>query len=620
MNTIRLTAAQALVKFLDNQYVEMDGVEKKFVHGVFGIFGHGCVAGIGEALEEKNHSLKFYQGHSEQGMGHAAIAFAKQKNRKQIMAVTSSIGPGALNMVTAAGTATVNRIPVLFLPGDNFACRQPDPVLQQVENQNDYTVSANDSFKPVCRFFDRVVRPDQLMTACLNAMRTLTDPADTGAVCIAMPQDVQGEAYDYPMSFFEKRVHSISRRPLAKSDAVKAAELIAESRKPMIILGGGVRYSEAGDEIAAFAEKYNIPFGETQAGKGTVVWDHPMNMGGTGVCGTSSGNEVSHEADLIIAAGTRLNDFVTGSKWNFRNRDTKIMSLNVNNFDACKMNAYPFLCDIKEALSALDEKLSSYKSEWGTRPQELYAEWKKENDRYYNTDDEKDGFTQTRVMGLMNEKVVPEDAIVVCASGSIPSDMERLWRTRVRDTYHLEYGFSCMGYEIAGALGAKIAEPEREVYCLVGDGGYLMLNSEMFTSIQEGLKINIVLIDNNGFHCIDNLQASQGIPHFGCEFRFRNPETGRLDGDYVPADYTLGAKGLGFNSWRAESSADFEKAAKAALESKVSTLIDCKTMRKSMTEGYSTWWRVGTPEVSEKPAVVEVWKEMKRNAADARQF
>ena len=461
MSTIRLTAAQALVKFLDKQYVEMDGIENKFIHGVFGIFGHGCVAGIGEALEEKNHSLKFYQGHSEQGMGHAAIAFAKQKNRKQIMAVTSSIGPGALNMVTAAGTATVNRIPVLFLPGDNFACRQPDPVLQQVENQNDYTVSANDSFKPVCRFFDRVVRPDQLMTSCLNAMRTLTDPADTGAVCIAMPQDVQGEAYDYPVSFFEKRVHSIARRPLAKSDAEKAAALIKESIKPMIILGGGVRYSEAGDEIASFAEKYNIPFGETQAGKGTVVWDHPMNMGGTGVCGTSSGNEVSHEADLIIAAGTRLNDFVTGSKWNFRNKDTKIMSLNVNNFDAYKMNAYPFLCDIKEALSALDEKLSSYKSEWGTRPQELYAEWKKENDRYYNTDDNKDGFTQTKVMGLMNEKFVPEDAIVVCASGSLPSDMERLWRTRVRDTYHLEYGFSCMGYEIAGALGAKIAEPEK---------------------------------------------------------------------------------------------------------------------------------------------------------------
>ncbi|NQT61248.1 MAG: 3D-(3,5/4)-trihydroxycyclohexane-1,2-dione acylhydrolase (decyclizing) [Bacteroidetes bacterium] len=622
MKTIKLTTAQALVKFLDNQYVEMDGVENKFIEGVFGIFGHGCVAGIGEALQEPNHSLKFYQGHSEQGMGHAAIAFAKQSNRRRIMAVTSSIGPGALNMVTAAGTATVNRIPVLFLPGDNFACRQPDPVLQQVENSSDYTVSANDAFKPVCRFFDRVNRPDQLMLACINAMRVLTDPAEAGAVCLAMPQDVQGEAYDYPLSFFEKKVHRISRRPMAVSDADQAADIVMKSKKPMIICGGGVRYSEAGDELALFAEKFGIPFGETQAGKGTILWDHPMNMGGTGVCGTLAANTIAHEADVIIAVGTRLNDFVTGSKWNYHNPDVKIISLNVNNFDAYKMNASPFLCDAREGLQAMGSRLTeaAYFTDWENLPQEIFAEWKKENDRLYSTDDKVDGFTQTKVMGLLNEKLIPDNAIMVSASGSLPSDMERLWRTRTRDTYHLEYGFSCMGYEIAGALGVKIAEPEREVFCLVGDGSYLMLNSEMFSSIQEGLKINIILIDNNGFHCIDNLQASQGIPHFGCEFRFRNEKSGQLDGDYIPVDYAMSAKALGFQSWRVENSEDFTTAVEGVLNSPVSTLIDCKTERKSMTDSYSTWWRVGTPEVSEKPEVVEVWKEMKKNAAEAKQF
>lgn len=622
METTRLTTSQALIKFLDNQYVEIDGVENKFVEGVFGIFGHGCVAGIGEALQEPNHNLKFYQGHSEQGMGHTAIAFAKQSNRKKIMAVTSSIGPGALNMVTAAGTATVNRIPVLFLPGDNFACRQPDPVLQQVENSGDYTISANDAFKPVCRYFDRITRPDQLMIGAINAMRVLTDPADTGAVCLAMPQDVQGEAFDYPVSFFEKRVHRISRRPLAEGDAEVVAELIKNSKKPMIICGGGVRYSEAGDALTDFSEKFNIPFGETQAGKGTVVWDQPMNMGGCGVCGTLAANTISHEADLVIAVGTRLNDFVTGSKWNFHNPDVKIVTLNVNNFDAYKLNANPFLCDAKAGLNAVGKVLDSmsYNSSWGTRPAELMTEWTKENDRLYNTDDAKDGFCQTKVMGLLNEKIMPKDAIIVAASGSVPSDLERVWKTRTRDTYHLEYGFSCMGYEIAGALGAKIAEPDREVFCLLGDGAYLMLNSEMFTAIQEDLKINIVIIDNNGFHCIDNLQASQGIPHFGCEFKFRNKKTGQLDGDWIPVDYTLAAKGFGFNAWRAENSEEFTQAGKKAIESKVSTLIDCKTKRKSQTESYSTWWRVGTPEVSKKPAVVEAWKDMKKNAAQAKQY
>jgi len=622
MSTLRLTTAQALVKFLDNQYLDVDGEEIKFVEGVFGIFGHGCVVGMGEALQESDHGLKFYQGHSEQGMGHAALAYAKQNRRRKIMAVTSSIGPGALNMVTAAGTATVNRIPVLFLPGDSFACRQPDPVLQQIEVPWDYTVTANDAFKPVCKFWDRINRPDQLMAAAINAMRVLTDPADTGAVCLALPQDVQGEAYDYPEEFFAKRVHRPGRRPLSPGDALRAARLIAGKKKPMVICGGGVQYSDAGKELAEFVETFDIPFAETQAGKGVLPWDNPRNLGGIGVTGTSAANAIAHDADLVIAVGTRMNDFVTASKWDFQNPDVEILAINVAPFDAYKMNAQPFLADAKLALADIMPELSKldYRSGWGGRIAQEVDKWTAENTRLYTLDDAKAGFAQTKVMGLMNEGGIPEDAIVVSASGSLPSDMERLWRTRVSGTYHLEYGFSCMGYEVAGALGAKIACPDREVYCLVGDGGFWMLNSELLTAVQEGLKINVILIDNNGFHCIDNLQASQGIPHFGCEFRFRNPESDRLDGDYIPVDYATLASGVGFATYRAASSEEFTDALKAARAQDKPVLIDCKTERKSMTDGYDSWWRVGTPEVSKKDAVVKANRDMKKNAAKAKQF
>ncbi len=622
MKTVRLTMSQALVKFLDNQYLECDGEEIKFVEGVFGIFGHGCVVGIGEALQEPDHNLKFYQGHSEQGMGHAAIGFAKQNNRKKIMAVTSSIGPGALNMVTAAGTATVNHIPVLFLPGDSFACRQPDPVLQQIEIPHDYTITANDAFRPVCRYWDRINRPDQLMTAAMNAMRVLTDPVDTGAVCLALPQDVQAEAYDYPEEFFARRVHRPGRRPLSPGEARRAAGMIAAKDKPMVICGGGVRYSGAGAELEKFCEQFGIPFGETQAGKGTVLWNNPWNLGGLGVTGTSAANALSHEANLIIAVGTRLNDFVTASKWGFQNPEAEILSINVAAFDAGKMNGHPFLGDAKLALNDITTELAAlgYKASWGDAVKKAIDEWTSENTRLYTLDDSENGFAQTRVMGLMNEGGIPEDAIVVAASGSLPSDMERLWRTRVPDTYHLEYGFSCMGYELAGALGAKIACPDKEVYCILGDGSFWMLNSEMLTAVQEGLKINIILIDNNGFHCIDNLQASQGIPHFGCEFRFRNTESGLLDGDYIPVDYAAVASGVGFAGYRATSSEEFTQALKAARAQDRPVLIDCKTARKSMTDGYDAWWRVGVPEVSKKESVVKASREMLRQASRARQY
>ena len=621
MGTIRLTMAQALVKFLDSQYIAVDDAEIKFVEGVIGIFGHGCVVGLGEALEEKDHQLKFYQGHNEQGMAHVAIAFAKQHKRQKIMAVTSSIGPGALNMVTAAGTATVNRIPVLFLPGDIFACRQPDPVLQQVEQFHDFNITANDAFKAVTKYWDRIIRPEQLMTAAINAMRVLTDPAETGAVCLCLPQDVQAEAIDYPLSFFKRRVHRLTRRPLEVGATRLATELILRKQKPMLICGGGVRYSDAGEALAAFAEKFNIPFCETQAGKGVIPWHHPLNMGAVGVTGTLAANEISHQSDLVIAVGTRLNDFHTASKWNFHNPQVELLSINVSNFDAYKMDAEPLLADAREALEAIAEMLSGqgYLSKWGEEAKALRDQWINEVDRIYSHDNGS-GYAQTSVIGQLNNGLIAEDAIVVAASGSLPSDLERLWRVTQPDTYHLEYGFSCMGYEVSGALGAKLAAPDREVYCLVGDGGYLMLHSEIVTAIQEGIKINIILFNNHGFDCIDNLQISQGIPHFGCQFRYRTRKSTRLDGDVLPIDFAMNARSYGCQSWSVSSAEEFEVAFKEAKNSPVSTLIEVHTAPKSMTHGYSTWWRVGTPEVSQKSAVVNAAEEMKKNTGKAKLF
>jgi 3D-(3,5/4)-trihydroxycyclohexane-1,2-dione acylhydrolase (decyclizing) len=621
METIRLTMAQALLKFLDSQYIAVDETESKFVEGVIGIFGHGCVVGLGEALEEKNHQLTFYQGHNEQGMGHVAMAFAKQHKRQKIMAVTSSIGPGALNMVTAAGTATANRIPVLFLPGDIFACRQPDPVLQQIEQSYDYNITANDAFKAVSKYWDRIIRPEQLMTAAINAMRVLTDPAETGAVCLCLPQDVQAEAFDYPLSFFKRRVHRLRRRPLEVGDTRQATELILRKQKPMLICGGGVHYSDAGEALAAFVEKFNIPFCETQVGKGVIPWHHPLNMGGVGVTGTLAANEISHQCDLVIAVGTRLNDFHTASKWNFHNPQVELLSINVNNFDAYKLDSVPLLADAREALEAIAEMLSGqgYQSKWGEEVKALREQWIHEVDRLYSLDNGS-GYAQTRVIGQLNNALMAEDAIVVAASGSLPSDLERLWRVAQPNTYHLEYGFSCMGYEVSGALGAKLAAPDREVYCLVGDGGYLMLHSEIVTAIQEGIKINIILFNNHGFDCIDNLQVSQGIPHFGCQFRYRNSKTDRLDGDVLPIDYAMNARSYGCQSWSVSSVEEFEVAFKEAKNSPVSTLIEVHTASKSMTHDYSTWWRVGTPEVSQKSAVVSAAEEMKKNTGKARLF
>lgn len=621
MKTIRLTMAQALLKFLDNQYISVDGQETKFVEGVLGIFGHGNVVGLGEALESGDHSLRFIQGKNEQGISHIAIGYAKQKRRRQIFAVTSSIGPGALNMVTAAGTATSNRIPVLFLPSETYASRQPDPVLQQIEQSYDYNITANDAFRPVSKYWDRIARPEQLMTAAINAMRVLTDPAETGAVTLSLPQDVQGEVYDYPLEFLEKRVHYVQRRDIDKVALQKAVELIASKKKPYLILGGGVRYSDAGKELIKFAETFNIPFGETQAGKGTVLSSHPLNLGGAGLTGTSANNKIAMQADLVIGVGTKLNDFCTCSKWLYQNENVEMLTINMNSFDAYKMNALPILADAKLALKALTHELkkANYKSAYTTEIAAVRKEWDDEVDRLYNLQSE-EGIVQSTILGELNEKLTDKKAIIVTASGSLPSDVQRVWRCRAEDVYHIEYGFSCMGYEVNAAVGVKLAEPDREVYALVGDGSFNMLHSEFITSLQEHLKINVILLDNHGFQCIHNLQRSQGIPSFGNEYRQRDPKTNRLTGDYLQVDYAMVARGYGGTGYTVRTLNDLKSAFKKMKKSKTSSLLDIKTLPGTMTDGYDAWWRVGTAQTSARPSVVEAAKEMQKEVDKARKF
>jgi 3D-(3,5/4)-trihydroxycyclohexane-1,2-dione acylhydrolase (decyclizing) len=621
MKTVKMTMAQALLKFLDHQYILSDGEEIKFVQGVLGIFGHGMVVGLGEALESGGHGLRFIQGKNEQGAAHIAIGFAKQKNRKQIMAVASSIGPGALNMVTAAGTATANRIPVLFLPSDAYACRQPDPVLQQIEQTYDYNITANDAFKAVSKYWDRVARPEQLMTAAINAMRVLTDPQDTGAVTLALPQDVQGEVYDYPVEFFEKRIHSIQRRDIDPDVLEKAVGLIASKKKPFIICGGGVKYSGAAKELAEFAESFNIPFGETQAGKGAVLFDHPLNMGGAGLTGSSASNKLAQEADLIIGIGTKLNDFCTCSKWLYRNENTSFLTVNLNSFDAYKMNSLPVLADAKLALKALTAELKKkgYKSSYKGEIAEARKEWDEEADRLYSLECG-NGLVQSRILGELNEKLIEQNGIIVASSGSLPSDVQRVWRCRTEGVYHVEYGFSCMGYEVAAAVGVKMAEPDREVYALVGDGSFNMLHSEFITSLQEDLKINVVLIDNHGFQCIHNLQRSQGIPSFGNEYRKREAGTEQLTGEYLPIDYAMIARGYGGNGYTANTVEELEAGFREMRKSKMSSVIDIKTLPGTMTDGYHAWWRVGTAQKSAHPSVEAAAEDIRAHVEEARKY
>lgn len=617
---MKLTMAQALVKFLDNQYVSFDGKETKFVNGIFGIFGHGCVVGIGQALEQGGHSLTYYQGHNEQGMAHAAIAFAKQKHRREIIACTSSIGPGALNMVTACGTASANRIPLLVLPGDTFACRQPDPVLQQIEQYDSVSITSNDAFRAVCKYWDRIERPEQLMTACINAMRVLTDPADTGAVCIAMPQDVEGEAFDYPEHFLKKRVWYMDRKVPSDRAIEAAAEMVKAAKKPMMVIGGGVTYSESYKQALAFAEKYNIPIGETQAGKGQIPFAHPLNMGGCGVTGTASANAIAKQADFVIAVGTRLTDFTTCSKWGFQNPQVKMLSINVCPFDAFKMDSTAVIGDAGLSLDAIGAKIGDdYKSAWTNEPADAQASFFKEIDRCYTVKRDDGWLAQTTALGIINE-MIADDSVVLGSSGSLPGCLQRIWKSKAPDTYHVEYGFSCMGYEICGALGAKLAVGDREVYSMVGDGSFLMLHSELYTAVQENKKINVMLFDNSGWGCIENLQNNQGTDTFGTRFTRRNTETGLLDGEVIMTDYAKIAEGYGCKAYRVTTEEELRAALEDSKKQTIPTLFDIKVAHKSMTDGYDSWWRVGVAEVSESETVQAAYEDMKANIAKARLY
>ena len=629
MKTIRLTMAQALIRFLENQYLAWDDQEQPFVAGIFVVPGHGNVVGLGQAIAQEARRMRIYQGKNEQGMAHAAMAFAKQKKRKQIMAATSSVGPGAANMITACATATANNIPLLVLPGDTFASRQPDPVLQQIEMAHSSGISTNDAFRSVCRYFDRIERPEQVMVALINAMRVLTDPADTGAVCLALPQDVEGEAYEYPEVFFQRRVHRLQRRPPEKEAVALAAERVREARKPLLICGGGVRYSEAHEAFAHFAERFNIPFGETQAGKSALVWTHPLNLGGIGVTGTQPANILAKEADLIIGVGTRYTDFTTASKWLFNDR-AKFLNINVSPFQAMKMEALPLIADARMGLEALNDALGDYRSGYSDEIGKALDDWEKElsrldgmvydethppliNDR--NADsagryarDLGSALTQTAALGALN-RLIPKDAVVIGSSGSLPGDMQRMWRPKTPDSYNMEYGYSCMGYEVSGALGQKLAADGKEVYSMVGDGSFVMLHSELLTAVQEKLKINICLFDNAGFGCINNLQIGQGNESLCTELRYRS-ESGRHDGSFLAVDYARIAEGYGCIAFTIRTLAELEAAVKDALTIKGQpVLFDLKVLPKTMTDGYASWWRVGSVEVSRNPLNEVAWQE-----------
>lgn len=633
--------AQAIVKFLDNQYIKYDGEVSKFVDGIFTIFGHGMAVGLGQALDMDNHDLKVYQGRNEQGMCHVATAFAKQHNRRKIIPCTASVGPGSANMVTAAATATVNNIPLLLFPSDTFASRQPDPVLQQVQQPHDLTITTNDAFKPVSKYWDRINRPEQLMPAMINAMRVLTDPAQTGACVISMPQDVEGEAYDYPDYFFEKRIHKIQRTIPIEDDLEEVADLIKNAKYPLAIIGGGVKYSEAGKDVDEFLNKYKIPFGESQSGKSALKSSSDMCLGGIGVTGTYAANILAKKADLVIAIGSRMTDFTTSSKRLFQNEDCKFVSINIDRFDAYKMDAYQVVADAKLAINGLDKILGStgYESSFGEEIKEAKDKWNEERERLKNYSYgenfktlikpqdprtvnefvEKTGgqITQTAAIIALND-FIKDNGIVITAGGSLPSDLQRLWETDKKDAYHAEYGYSCMGYEVAASLGVKMADEDSDVYAVVGDASFQMLNSELSTIIQEGKKVNIIVFDNSGFGCINNLQMNHAVGSLATEFRMRNGQ--KTDGDLITADYTKVGEAYGFKTYTAKTIEEFKKALNDSKSVKEPVLIDLKVIPKTMIDGYESWWNVGVAEVGKNKEQEEVYKEIIKGRQDARKY
>ncbi|REJ32720.1 MAG: 3D-(3,5/4)-trihydroxycyclohexane-1,2-dione acylhydrolase (decyclizing) [Bacillota bacterium] len=604
MGVRRMTVAQAIVHFLAQQYVERDGVERPFFAGVFGIFGHGNVTGLGQALEETG-ALKYYQPRNEQAMVHTAAAYAKMKNRLQTFVCTSSIGPGATNMVTGAAMATINRLPVLLLPGDIFANRLPHPVLQGLEHPHSQDVSVNDAFRPVSAYWDRIYRPEQVLSALPRAMQVLTDPALTGAVTICLPQDVQTEAYDFPENFFKKRVWRIRRTAAPEEALEEAAALIQAARRPLIVAGGGAIYSEASEALGRFAERFGVPVVETQAGKGALPWNHPWNAGPVGVNGGLAANKLAAEADLVIGVGTRFSDFTTASMSAFQHPDVKFIGINVAPLDAYKLGALALVGDARATLQALARKLDAA----GRRPAEEYREeirslkarWDAEVDRL-RTERPGEKLTQANVLGIVNDAAGPQD-VVLNAAGSMPGDLLKIWRPVDPKGYHLEYGYSTMGYEIPGGLGVKMAAPEREVFVMIGDGSYLMMNTEIVTTIQEGYKLIIVLVDNGGYQSIHGLQTSSGSPSFGNELRFRDEGTGRLAGEYMPIDYAANAASMGALAFKADDEASLREALQKAKEADRTVLIHVTVDPEARVPGYDSWWDVPIAEVSGQESV-----------------
>jgi 3D-(3,5/4)-trihydroxycyclohexane-1,2-dione acylhydrolase (decyclizing) len=619
MKTRRLTMAQALIAFLEQQYVERDGREQQFLAGVWGIFGHGNVAGVGQALHQ-HQDFPYYLCRNEQAMVHTAVAYAKMNNRLRAFACTTSIGPGATNMVTGAALATINRLPVLLLPGDIFARRNVAPVLQQLESAQSQDISVNDCFKPVSRYWDRINRADQLPDSLLAAMRVLTSPAETGAVTLALPQDVQAEAWDYPEELFAKRVWHVARPLAERAMLERAVQMIRAAKRPMIIAGGGVLYSEATDALSRFAAETGIPVGETQAGKGSLPFDHPQNLEAVGVTGTPCANIIAREADLIIAIGTRLSDFTTASKTAFQHPDVRFINLNITDFDACKHSGLPLVADARSALEELSTALAGYRvnDAYASRIAQLKQQWEAEVERLFNL---RHGppLSQSEVIGIVNGFSRSED-VVVCAAGSLPGDLHKLWRTRNPKGYHLEYGYSCMGYEIAGGLGVKMADPAREVYVMVGDGSYLMMSSEIATAIAEGIKLTIVIHDNHGFSSIGGLSQAVGAGGFGTDYRYRQPDTGQFDGEVLPVDFAANAASLGAHAIRATTREELQQALKEARRQQTTTAIVVEVDKEVRVPGYESWWDVPIAEVSEVENVRRARAEYEKAVKGERRF
>lgn len=619
MGTIRLTTAQAIIMFLKNQYVHRDGQENPFFAGVLGIFGHGNVAGIGQALQEYP-DFPYILVRNEQSGVHLACGFTKMKNRMQTFACTSSIGPGATNMITGAALATINRLPVLLLPGDIFARRNVAPVLQQLESPMSQDISVNDAFKPVSRYWDRIYRPEQLITSLPEVMRVLTSPADTGAVTLALPQDVQAEAYDFPEELFARRTWHIPRRTSDRYLFARAVEAIQDSKQPMIIAGGGVLYSEASDALLNFAAQTGIPVGETQAGKGSLPYNHPQNMGAVGATGTAAANQIARDADLVIGIGTRYSDFTTASKTAFQHPGVRFININVAEFDAFKHSAIPLTADARATLEELREILKDHKIDdrYQAHIARLKESWEAEVDRLFHLGNQPLP-AQSEVIGAIWESAEPKD-VLVSAAGSHPGDLHKLWRTHQPNTYHLEYGYSCMGYEIPGAMGVKMADPVREVYTFVGDGTYLMMPSEIVTAIQEGIKLIIVVVDNHGFASIGGLSRALGSGGFGTRYRLRDPENGQLDGEYLAVDFAANARSLGAEAIGACTIEEFKQALQAARTATKTTVIVIETDREVRVPGYDSWWDVAVAETSTMESVKQARTDYEKALKKERYF